>query len=139
MSEAAEKRAWRPLTADDLAAMGQEVIDLVGNTLSLEDFLRLPKPAEFVRQQQAAAQQALEQARDQAREQMRQAERKAAREAALKATITAKADLLRRMLRTKFGDLPAWAEAKLDGAAPEDFDRWSERLFSAETVDQVFV
>ena len=46
--------------------------------------------------------------------------------------------LLRRLLIQRFGELPAWAEAKLQEAALEQLEVWSERVLEAGTLEEVF-
>jgi len=44
--------------------------------------------------------------------------------------------LVTRLLRLRFGELPAWAEQRvLDGTA-SDIDRWAERVLTASTVEE---
>ena len=49
------------------------------------------------------------------------------------------AAILLRMLRRKFGPLPAASEARIKSAAPDQLERWSDRLFTATDVDDVLV
>ncbi len=44
--------------------------------------------------------------------------------------------LLARLLMLRFGELPAWAEAKLAAAAPEQLENWGERVLSARTLEE---
>lgn len=46
--------------------------------------------------------------------------------------------LLRRLVRAKFGGIPGWFEDKLGAGKPKDFERWAERILTAETVEAVF-
>jgi hypothetical protein len=46
--------------------------------------------------------------------------------------------LLRRLLIQRFGELPAWAEARLQEAALEQLETWSERVLEAVTLEEVF-
>jgi hypothetical protein len=47
-------------------------------------------------------------------------------------------DAFRRMLILRFGTLPGHVVERLEAVSPEQFDRWSERLFNASTLDDVF-
>jgi len=47
------------------------------------------------------------------------------------------ARLLARLLTRRFGPLPAWVEAKLSQARAEDLERWSDRVLTATTLDEV--
>ena len=46
--------------------------------------------------------------------------------------------VLRRLLTRRFGELPAWTEAKLQEAVPEQLEDWSERVLDAGTLEEVF-
>ena len=48
------------------------------------------------------------------------------------------ADLLRRQLTIKFGQLPASVADRLAGGTEAELLRWSERVLSAEALDAVF-
>lgn len=45
--------------------------------------------------------------------------------------------LLLRLLRTRFGELPAAAIARIEAADVPDIERWGERMFGAQTLDEV--
>jgi len=45
--------------------------------------------------------------------------------------------LLLRMLRARFGELPAAAIARVEAADSAELERWGERLFDAATLDEV--
>jgi hypothetical protein len=45
---------------------------------------------------------------------------------------------LTALLRARFGDLDAAAEARLAQATTEDLDRWTERVLVAQRVDDIF-
>ncbi len=47
------------------------------------------------------------------------------------------AAILLRMLRRKFGTLSAASEDRINSAAPDQLERWSDRLFTATDVDDV--
>ncbi|MBK8754242.1 MAG: DUF4351 domain-containing protein [Candidatus Competibacteraceae bacterium] len=44
----------------------------------------------------------------------------------------------RRLWTRRFGELPTWAEAKLQAAALEQLETWSERVLDAESLKEVF-
>jgi len=46
--------------------------------------------------------------------------------------------LLRRLLTQRFGELPAWAEARLQEAALEQLETWSERVLEAGSLEEIF-
>lgn len=46
--------------------------------------------------------------------------------------------LLRRLLIQRFGELPDWAEARLQEAALEQLETWSDRVLEAGTLEEVF-
>jgi hypothetical protein len=45
--------------------------------------------------------------------------------------------LLLRLLRARFGELPAAAIARVEAAEPAELERWGERMFDAATLDEV--
>ncbi|MDO9140102.1 MAG: Rpn family recombination-promoting nuclease/putative transposase [Methylobacter sp.] len=45
--------------------------------------------------------------------------------------------LLQRMLTRRFGQMPDWAQARLQQAAPEQLEQWADRLLDAPTLDAV--
>ncbi len=49
-----------------------------------------------------------------------------------------KAELLLRLMRRKYGKLPAGVSKRLRGAAGDDLGRWAERVMTAATLDEVF-
>lgn len=46
--------------------------------------------------------------------------------------------VLRRLLTRRFGELPAWAEAKLQEAELAQLEVWGERVLDAGTLEEVF-
>ena len=46
--------------------------------------------------------------------------------------------VLRRLLTRRFGELLIWAEAKLQEAALEQLEAWSERVLEAGSLEEVF-
>ena len=48
-------------------------------------------------------------------------------------------DTLCRMLRLRFGDVPASMQQRIDAAGIEQLERWMERLFVAISLDEVFL
>ncbi len=49
--------------------------------------------------------------------------------------LEGKRDALKRLLRVRFGDLPPWAQARIDAAALGQLDIWLDGLFQAATLD----
>ena len=49
-----------------------------------------------------------------------------------------KAELLLRLLRRKYGRVPAGVTKRLRGAASGDLDRWAERVVTEASLDEVF-
>ena len=49
-----------------------------------------------------------------------------------------KAELLLRLLRRKYGKLPAGVTKRLRGAASGDLDRWADRVMTAASLEEVF-
>ena len=52
--------------------------------------------------------------------------------------VQGEAELLSRLLTKRFGPLPVWATEKLEGASLEQIQSWSERIFEAGGLDDVF-
>jgi predicted transposase YdaD len=46
--------------------------------------------------------------------------------------------MLQRQLTRRYGELPPWAVERLERATVEQLDRWGDRLFDAETVEELF-
>ena len=46
--------------------------------------------------------------------------------------------LLKHQLTRRFGDLPAWAESRLENATTEMLEQWGERILDAATPEEVF-
>jgi hypothetical protein len=46
--------------------------------------------------------------------------------------------VLRRQLTRRFGELPAWAEDRLQEAPPEQLELWGERLLEVGRLEEVF-
>jgi hypothetical protein len=49
--------------------------------------------------------------------------------------LEGKRDMLKRLLRHRFGDLPPWASARIDEANIAQLDAWVDRIFAAETLE----
>ena len=49
--------------------------------------------------------------------------------------LEGKRDALKRLLRVRFGDLPPWAQARIDAATLGQLDAWLDGLFQAATLD----
>ncbi len=48
------------------------------------------------------------------------------------------AQLLHRLLVTRFKKLPKWAETRLADGTPNQIENWGERLLTAKTLREVF-
>ena len=48
------------------------------------------------------------------------------------------AKILASLLMHRFGEVPPWAQAKLDSGSDEQMEAWSKALLSAATVAEVF-
>ncbi len=46
--------------------------------------------------------------------------------------------LLSKLLRRRFGELPAWVTPRLQQASPEQLERWAERLLEADDLETLF-
>jgi predicted transposase/invertase (TIGR01784 family) len=44
---------------------------------------------------------------------------------------------LRRLLRARFGDVPAWLEARIESASVDELDAWSVRVVTATSLEEV--
>ncbi len=49
-----------------------------------------------------------------------------------------KSDLLSRLLYQRFGELPAWANSRLQQASVQELERWSLRVLDAQRLERVF-
>ncbi|MFM7255987.1 MAG: hypothetical protein ACKO3C_10155, partial [Betaproteobacteria bacterium] len=49
-----------------------------------------------------------------------------------------RAEILGKLLQLRFATLPDWASQAMAQGTEDDFNRWSARLFTARTVDDVF-
>lgn len=47
------------------------------------------------------------------------------------------AALLKRLIIRRYGSLPQWAAARLEQAEPAQLEAWSERIFDAQTLDDL--
>ena len=52
--------------------------------------------------------------------------------------VEGKAELLARILRRRFGQLPEWVETRLRLATPVQLESWADRVLDATTLDAVF-
>jgi predicted transposase/invertase (TIGR01784 family) len=48
------------------------------------------------------------------------------------------ARLLRRLLTKRFGQVPAWAEQRIDAATTDQLEHWSEQILDADSIEAVF-
>ena len=55
-----------------------------------------------------------------------------------KGLLQGEAALLRRLLRRRFSDLPAWLEERIQAASREEIEAWSERILDAQRLEDVF-
>ncbi|GAA5169841.1 DUF4351 domain-containing protein [Modicisalibacter zincidurans] len=46
--------------------------------------------------------------------------------------------ILHKQLGLKFGDLPGWAEQRLEQATPEQLEDWSAAILTANSLDELF-
>lgn len=46
--------------------------------------------------------------------------------------------LLTALLRQRFGEVPAWAMARLQEAEPAQLERWALRVLEAGSLEEVF-
>lgn len=46
--------------------------------------------------------------------------------------------LLSKLLRRRFGELPAWVTPRLQQASPEQLERWAERLLETNDLETLF-
>jgi hypothetical protein len=46
--------------------------------------------------------------------------------------------LLQRQLSRRFGPLPAWVIERLPAASQEELERWADRVFDAQRLEDVF-
>jgi hypothetical protein len=49
----------------------------------------------------------------------------------------AEAGMLRRLLGTKFGNVPKWADERLEAATSAQIERWSKKILTADTLEGV--
>jgi len=40
------------------------------------------------------------------------------------------------MLRRRYGPLPSWVSPKLQQAAPDQLERWADRLFDVDSLEK---
>jgi len=52
--------------------------------------------------------------------------------------LTGEVKVLKKLLEKRFGSLPTWAIDKLENAAEQELDIWSESILTAETLNAVF-
>ena len=52
--------------------------------------------------------------------------------------IEGQRQMLVKIVRMKFGELPGWALFQLQAACALDIERWTERIFTAATLEDVF-
>ena len=57
----------------------------------------------------------------------------------LKGVLKGEARMLNRQLKSRFGELPAWVDQRLNSGTPEELEAWSEAVLDAESLAAVFV
>jgi hypothetical protein len=50
-----------------------------------------------------------------------------------------KTDALKRLLRVRFGELPPWAQSRIDAATLGQLDTWLDGIFQAATLEEVLL
>ena len=48
-----------------------------------------------------------------------------------------RAVVLKRLLRQRFGDLPGWAEVRIDAASAEQMDEWVDGVLTASSLGEI--
>ena len=56
-----------------------------------------------------------------------------------KGRLQGEAGLLRKQLEFRFGELPSWVNEQLSGAKEQELESWAKALFSAASLEAVFV
>ena len=56
----------------------------------------------------------------------------------LEGRLEGEAQVVRRLLRRRFGELPDWAEKRFAAADTDQLETWAERLLDAPTLEDVF-
>ena len=67
-----------------------------------------------------------------------EAAKKAAREALAQGIVQGESALLARMLTRRFGPLPTETQTRLAAASTPQLEHWADRVFDAESLDEVF-
>jgi flagellar biosynthesis/type III secretory pathway protein FliH len=49
-----------------------------------------------------------------------------------------KSALLLRLVKNRFGKIPIWAEEKISTATKTELDEWSDNIFIATTIEELF-
>ena len=49
--------------------------------------------------------------------------------------VEGKVETLKRLLAHRFGDLPLWAEQRIDAASIEQMDHWFDGIFDAPSLE----
>lgn len=60
------------------------------------------------------------------------------RHALAKGRMTKLESTLRKQVTLKFGDIPAWADKRLEQASEDELDVWAEKIMTADTLETVF-
>jgi len=60
------------------------------------------------------------------------------REGKLEGKREGQADMLLRLFKARYGDIPSWVRGKVVKADPDMLNEWSEQLFSAQRIEDIF-
>ncbi|HTV20991.1 MAG TPA: DUF4351 domain-containing protein [Polyangiaceae bacterium] len=64
-------------------------------------------------------------------------EAKGRAEGKVQGKIEGKAELILRLVRLKFGEVPEAVRGRVVSAASEELDGWAERIITASTLDEL--
>ncbi len=60
------------------------------------------------------------------------------REGKLEGKREGQADMLLRIFKARYGDIPSWVHGKVIKADPDLLNEWSGRLFKAKRIEDIF-
>jgi len=69
------------------------------------------------------------------REGKREGKLEGKREGKREGLLEGKTDALKHLLRRRFGELPPWAQARIESATLDQLDAWLDGIFAAETLE----
>ena len=52
--------------------------------------------------------------------------------------LEGQADMLLRIFKARYGDIPSWVRGKVVKADPDMLNEWSVRLFRAKRIENIF-